>query len=489
MKKYIKSKVLIIAVLLISVGCEDFEPNKNIENPNLLLENVIGSPGSTASWIVGQEREMAILYNQLLTLTELGSDNYENTQTFYNQQFDGLNMSFQDTEINTLAFRIADLRVSGNIGLQDIQPADPDGTDAQRAELLFFTGWAKLLAGELFVSLPDTELPEADPATPKSPTENLQAAIVDFLAAEALDGTNAGIKLALARAYYALGDQTNAVTKANEALALDDEYVRTVEFDGSNGPTNTMADAVFQRGNFDDLQPLPRLDFLDPKYIVLGEDESPIAIQKSEEAYLILAEAELADSDIPGAQAALTSLLSLVNTRPSHLDPGAPVQDVTFDDAVEGRVGGGSIQRPNADSVTVAASDSDPFVAGLVLTRGVNPVAVPAISGTSVVQADIDALATIEDALELVYLMRQEIFFGEGRRFFDLGLKMPISENEQLTNPNVSSSDIQSFIPSFIPADMDAFTIDAANGQITITHNMNAVIVQNRTDNSVVPFF
>ncbi len=485
MKKYIKS-ISIVGLLIFASACEDIDPTRDINNPNLLLENVIGSPGSTQSWIVGQERQMAIVYNQLLELTELGSDNYVNVQTFYNQQFDGLTMLYQETAINTLAFRIADLRTSANIGLQDVQPADPTGTDEQRAALLFYSGWAKMLAGELFVALPSPALPSDDPGVPLTPTQNLQNAVTDFLAAETIDGTNPSYKLALARAYYNLGDQTNAVLKANEALTLDASYTRTVQHDGPNGPDNDFADALFQRGNFDDLQPLPRLDFLDPKQFVDGDDESPVYIQKAEEAYLIIAEGELADNDIPGAQSALTDLLTLVGTRPSHLDATAPVQDVAFDDAVEGRV---NSTRPAADTVLVAASAADPFINGLVLTRGQGPIAVPAISGTSIVQGDIDALAAIVDALELVYLMRQEIFIAEGRRFVDLGLKMPISENEALTNPNVSQANLLSFVPSFVPTDMDAFTVDAVAGTATITHNMNAVIVANRTDSSVVPFF
>ncbi len=483
MKLYIKS-ILVCAIVIFTSACEEFDPKKGIENPNLLLENVIGSPGSTASWIVGQEREMAIVYNRLLELTELGSDNYENVQTFFNQQFDDLTITFQDQNVDNLAFRIADLRTSANVGLQFVQPEDPDGTDAQRAQLLFYSGWAKLLGGELFVRFPDTELPDSDPATPKTPTENVNAAIADFQAAEALDATNAGFKLALARAYHFLGDQTNAVLKANEALALDDEYTRSVEFDGvnPNGPDNVFANALFDRGNFDDLQPLPRLDFLDPKYFVDGDLESPVFIQKAEEAYLILAEASLADNNLAAAQGHLTNLLTLVNSRDMN----------TFDDSVEGRDG----DRPATAAVMVRASDSDPYRAGLVIDRllvgpdgEIIDVTVPRISGTSIVAADITGLTDELDALEMVYLMRQEIFIAEGRRFVDLGIKIPLSENEQLLNANVTDSDILAVIPSYVPTDMDAFTFDTGTNQVTITHNMNAVLVANRADAAVIPFF
>lgn len=461
--------LLLAGVALFSYSCGELDPTEEIENPNLLLDNVIGSPGSTNSWINGQERQMAIVYNQLLELTEIGSDNYVNTQTFYNQRFDGLDITFQETAVNTLQFRIGDLRESATTGLTDVQPNDPDATDAQRAELLFYQGWAKLLAGELFVALP-----MEGGAAPMTPEQNVNSAIADFEVAESIDGTNASYKLALARAHHYLGNQADAVTKANEALAIDPSYTRRIEFDGPNGPDSDFADALFQRGNFDDLQPLPRLDFLDPKYRVEGDDESPVYIQKAEEAYLILAEAELADNSLAGAQTQLTDLLTLVGTR----------QVDTFNDAVENRE-----DRPNAVTDMVRASDSEPFVADLVLCRSCGDVAVPVISGTSVSQAQIDALADVTGALETLYLMRQEIFIAEGRRFVDLGIKMPVSENEMLTNSSVTTAHTTAFIPSFVPTNMDEFTYDATTGEATITVNMNAVLVANRTDAAVIPFF
>ena len=42
----------------------------------------------------------------------------------------------------------------------------------------------------------------------------------------------------------------------------------------------------------------------------------------------------------------------------------------------------------------------------------------------------IEAAQTQDELLELIYLMRQEIFFGEGRRPADLGLRMPLSNVE-----------------------------------------------------------
>ena len=460
---------LIVALFTVAFSCDEVDPTRDIENPNLLLDNVIGSPSSTASWLVGLERQLAIVHNGLINISELGSDNYVNTQTFFNQQFDDLNFSYQDADVNTAQFRIADLRQSAIIGRELIFPADPDASPEEEAELLFYSGYAKLLAGEYFVSLP------LEPQTaPVSSTENLQAALTDFLAAETIDPDNAGYKIAMARTYRALGDQANAELKAGEALALDDDFTRFGRFDGSNGPDNDHADALFQRGNFDDLQPLPRLDFLDPKYFVVGDEESPVYYVKAEEAYLILAEGDLASGDLGAAQVHMDDLLTLVASRTVTM----------LNDAIEGRA-----DRPNTEAFTVRASAEDSLRSNLVLDRQAGEIPVHVISGTSVTSGIVNSVTTIDQGVELLYLLRQEIFISEGRRFVDLGFKMPVSEVEQLANSLVSATDIEEFVPGFIPDNMDEFTIDDATSEVTISVNMNKVISDNRTNAAIAPFF
>ena len=468
------NKYKIFLLVLVMSGCELFDPTLGVENPNITFDKIVGRPGSTAIWINGQERQLAIAYNVLIVNLEIASDNYDNTRTFFNQQFDILNFSYQDANINTLQFSIADLRQSAITGLNEIVPNDASVTDAQIAELYFYKGWAELLAGEVFVGLPLT--PGGAVA---SPVENLDAAIADFEEAESLNPTNPSYKLALARAYYAKGDKVNAVLKANETIALDNSFTRTVKFDATNAPTNTMQDALYDRGTFDDLQPLPRLDFLDPKYYGRSATvESQIYFQKIEEAHLIVAEAELSDNDLAGAQTVMKALRTIV--------VGRTVESIN--DTAEGRPETNPGTRPDNNSVTVRASDTDSYRAGLVLTRSVGTVAVPVISGTSVTDAMIDATATEDEALELLYLMRQEIFIAEGRRFADLGLRFPISETEKLSNSNITDEHIVGFSPTFVPTNMDAFVYDADAETCTITHNMNRVLVQNKTATSVLPF-
>ncbi|MCG8389157.1 MAG: hypothetical protein MJA30_26615, partial [Cytophagales bacterium] len=87
------------------------------------------------------------------------------------------------------------------------------------------------------------------------------------------------------------------------------------------------------------------------------------------------------------------------------------------------------------------------------------------------------------------YRLRQEIFISEGRRSSDLGIRFPVSETEQLNNPNVGDAFIQPVLPTFIPLNggMDAFTVDEA-GDVTMLFDMNKVIVDNKTSEDIVPF-
>ncbi len=469
-----KKRILSISFLLFLCGCELFDPTQDAVNPNLTLDAVLGTPSPMRGWINGLERQNAIVYNNHVTLMEIGSDNYVNTRTFYNQQFDRLNILFQDANVNAVQFSIADLRQSAVAGLTTVQAADPSTTPEQVAELHFFKGWAELLAGELFVVLPN-----APGGVPFTAEQNLQAAVQDFIEAETRVPTSASYKLALARAYYRLGDKANAGTKASEALALDNDFLRAAQYDQPNGLTSTIQDALFDRGNFDDLQPLPRLDFLDPKHYGRSATvESPTYFQKAEEAHLILAEIALSNNNVAQAKTHMTNCLTLVQSR----------QVDSFSDAVENRIQATPGSRPDRSTVRVRASAADPFRTGLVLTRNAGNVSIPVISGTSLTAAQIAALSTEDEVLENLYLMRQEIFIAEGRRFTDLGLRLPLSENELLTNANVTQAMTLAKIPAFVPTDMDAIEYDRTAGECTIKTNMNKVLVANKTSADVLPF-
>jgi tetratricopeptide (TPR) repeat protein len=479
-------KILIASTFYFSIsGCSLLDPTE-VVNPNLTEDNVLGTGTTMTPWLGGLERQLALTYNELITINEIASDNYTNTETFYNQAFDVPTFNNTDTDINSLLFAISRLRESALYGITTVKPSDASTTPSQEAELYFYKGLAHLLLGELFVSAP--AVPDGAPI---SPTEQINLAIADFKVALDLttDAQNeAGYNIILARAYHAIGDKVNARIYANAAIAQTSNYVRYISFDGLNGPASEIQDALVDRGTFDDLQPLPRLDFLDPKfYAITASDDSKVPLIKIEEAHFILAEANLSDG-LTGLPLALTNIrnaLNIVSNRPR----------ATFSDRVDGRTQDFPNSRPNTSAVTIAFGPGEPQISGLVLDRQAPTVTIPTISGSSISSSNVTVLnyPTIDAALELLYLIRQEVFIAEGRRFFDLGLKYPVSFNEIVSNPNINPDSPATLgrIPNFIPSaeGLDAFTYNTQAGTVVITNNMNKILVANKSNTAVIPFF
>jgi hypothetical protein len=477
-----KTNLLLITLLigLIYVGC-DLVDGTGVENPNLTLDEAASQPNSAQALVTGLNRRSAFLYNSFLTTAELTTDNYQNRATFFNQNVDSGQFRDSDSDINGAQFQINRLRETALFGLNTVLQNDTgaQGTELE-AEMHFFLGYSHLMAAENFVALP------AEPAgVPQSPDTHFQAAIAAFSAANQVS-QHISYDLALARAHYGLGNRGEAVSFAQSVVSADPDFVRYIGFDGINGPTSTFENAVYNRQTFNDLQPLPRLDFLDPKYGDEGGTSiSSIPFMKTEEAHLIIAEAQLASgsNDLAGAKQTMLNLYALVQTR--------PVDEI--DERAEGRVGTSvEIQRPNRSDYLVASEAGAPLRAGLVLDRTQN-TPTPRISGTSVTEQMINDAADISEALYVLYLMRQEIFFGEGRRMADLGVRWPVSENEALNNPNVTAENRMPFVPSFIPTpfgDMNRFQdtgidaegnrIEAASFEVTMLVDMNRILVQSR---------
>lgn len=469
-------KILIIGAIFALASCtdnfDDAVDFTSVENPNLSESSVVGQPNSSRIWLLGLEREMSFALNELLILSELGSDNYVNTQTFFNQFLDDLDIRTTDPDIRDAQYRIARMRESAQFGLEQVGPGDPEYTETIQAEYYFFEGMSYLFSGMYFSGLPQEEL-----GVIVSSDENYASAIISLDAAIALN-PKAEYYLAKARANYYLGNKSEAVSAASQSLALDSDLSRAAIYDAANGPTNTMENALFGRATFDDFQPLPTLDFLDPKYSRLTAAQDPsIYYLKAEEAHLILAEANITDGSIPLAQANLEDLLSLVDSREIR----------TINDATEGRTHSDPGTRPDNSSVVVNGRS------GLVLDRQAGDVMVASISGTSLTQAEIAAMSSEDDALVLLYRTRQEVFIAEGLRFVDMGIKLVVTENEILQNPNVSDGDpstipiIPSFIESVIP-NLDAITYDAAAGVATTGINVSEILVANKDSDLVLPF-
>ena len=475
----IMTRMGMLALLAILWSCEDSAETFDPVNPNLSVDNVIGTIESAARTLNGAERQLALTLNEFVAVGAIASDSYVNTRTFFNQNFDALTIATTDADVNALQFDIARLRALCTTALTEIGPADPDYTGEQESAFLFLRGMAYLYGGSFFAVLPGEA---GGPAVPAA--THLGLAIADFTEAIRADGTGTyglAAHIGRARANYLLGNKADAVSDANDIIAAAPDFVYLGNFDAINGPTNTMQDALFDRGSFDDLQPLPTLDFLDPKYN--GSDPNfdfPTPIVKVEEAHLILAEAALSEGRLDDAKDIMNDIVGLVATRPT----------TTFDDRVEGRTHLAPDSRPNLSSVMVSPGPGRDFESGLVLDRQAETVTVPTVSGTSFDADEIAAIADVDAGYEALYRMRQEIFIAEGMRFVDLGLRMPVSQREADANANIVASDQEAVIPSFLSGagDIDAIEYDAMAGTCRVLVNCNALIAANRGTDFVAPF-
>ncbi|WP_430965020.1 hypothetical protein [Spongiimicrobium sp. 2-473A-2-J] len=476
--------VLIIYSALFTLSCTDNFSSvvdfTQVENPNLSEASVVGQPNSSIIWLAGLERELAFCYNEILILAELGSDNYMNTQTFFSQFLDQLELQNTDPDLRDFTREIQRLREMALFGLESVGPADPEYTTTTEAEFQYFLGLAHMYAAMYFPALPQEPIGPAIPAA-----QHYEHALSAFASAITLNPLPE-YYLATARVNYYTGNKTAAVSAARQALALNAKLDRFVRFDeaapggvppGTN-PSNVMESALFERATFDDFQPLPTLDFLDPKYSFLtAEEDAPVHYLKAEEALLILAEANLSDNKIDAARVNLTELLALVATRETR----------NIDDSTEGRIQVAPGSRPNKASVVVNGRR------GLVLDRQAGNVDVPSVSGTSLTAADIAGLKADDAGLELLYRTRQEVFIAEGLRFVDMGLKLIIDENEVLQNENINKGDLGTvpLIPAFISSvvkSLDAITYDPTKGVATTVINVNQILVANKSTPEVLPF-
>jgi tetratricopeptide (TPR) repeat protein len=450
-----------------------------VVNPNL-DETIIGTPNSSAAWLEGTDRQMALSTNYWVVISEIASDNYVNTNTFYNQFMDDLVFDFTDTDLNLVHRGVARLREMALFGLNEVGPADVGYTEVQRSEFLYYAGISHIFTADMFQAAPATT---GGPALSRD--QHASAAVTYFEQAIMANPDNFAAYLGLARAYYRLGDKTQATNAANQVLTLDPMLLKNINFDpanstgnrgGFNYTTNDLQLALYDRGGFDDLQPLPRLDFLDPKlYAISATVSSPIALAKAEEAHLIIAEAQLSDSDVGAARQTLKNLIALIAQRPTG----------TFDDSQEDRTQRNPGTRPDTSAVIVDG------VEGLVLDRKDGPVTVPIVSGTSITDEILDAITDENEMLATLYLMRQEIFIAEGRRFSDMGLTYPMSENEIQQNSNIDASLSLADIPPFLDAvrtEIDAIDYNTETFVVTTIINVNQLIVENRTSQYVCPF-
>ncbi len=471
-----KLRYIPVIMTTVLLGSCDLVTPDEIVNPNVDESTFLESDNPMETWVNGTEKEFALRMSDFVELMEILSDNYFNNYTRSSKVFDMPQLLYTDVDVTSLQRHVGALREMADYGLTTVAASDANTNNAQRFHLLYIKAYSFLLAGDFFRALPvenGGDVVEWDGQMKKA-CEVLDEALT--LAAS--DDDKAFIHTLYARAAYRIGNSELAVSHARQALALSADFYRQVRFDNKNGVLNGAQEAIWS----DWFQPLPRLDFLDPKYFQMSSDEQrPITIAKAEENYLILAEAALAANDLKEAKTQLTSLLKLVAKRPVQTD---------INDQLEGRYNGGLKAFPNDPSYRVQASAEDSLRVGLIIDR--RPpflISIPYISGTSVKQSMIDGLENHDSALELVYLMRQEIFFAEGRRPADLGIRLPLCEVEAANVANAASY-IEAWIPTFVPQNygLDDFTVDDEAKTVTIKNNMNRIIVKNARSTDVAPF-
>ncbi len=467
----IKLALIFTFMVLLYTGCDLIDPTE-VENPDITQEKLFqDATGGAKPLITGLEYAFADAVNRSTYFLEVVSDNYVNVSTFISTQLDNPRLISPNDQYlgdaREIYFKIQTLHALCDFGLNTVLPKDAEATDEDKAITLFYKGMAILLLCENFQAFPLQENGQMI----RSETA-IKNAIEAFNHSLALGGNASNIKLALARAYRIDGNKTAAVQAANDALAINPNYIFYANYDPINLSNRTTGFLVVRPQQ--DMQPLPRLDYLDPKYpTVNGSD--PIPVLKTEEAYLILAEAALSNGSINEAKTAMINAVNLVASRATR----------TIIDNDRRR------NRPNESTYLVKADANSPAIAGLIFKREGATVTNYPISGTSLTEQKINSLNTIDELFHALYLMRQEIFFTEGRRMSDLGIRLPVMGRQIDANPNVHQGDYGTsvFVPNYIPQGngLDDFTIDTSAGVVTITYDMNKILTENKA--FVSPFF
>lgn len=474
-----KHNIIYIAALML--GCASLiacDP----KSPETSADDFVTSENAMDAWVNGINKEMALAVGTYAELLDVATDNYRNVYSRSNREFDKPNIQYTDNDVENLQRYVGKLREMARYALDNIAPHDAP-TDAQLKDIYTALAYSYILAGENFIALP-----MEDGGEPVEWRQHLAKGI------EVLQ--EAGEKVAadefkpvrhtlLARIYYRLGDKALARENAEKALEYDKTFCATVQFDEANSVVSNIKDRTFSTNWW---EPLPRLDFLDPKYQEASASQR-IAFAKAEEDYLILAECCAADaSQLVDYKATLVpELFALIQSRGT----------VALTDSLEMREAtvAGNTVNINTSDWKVQASQGEQAKGGLVLGRAAGVINVPAISGTSVAMQELQNAAG-DDFLELIYLIRQEVFFAEGRRFADLGMRLPLCEVEaakvQQRYPDVDVTKYTTaYIPSYIPSEeyaMDAYTVDVTNKVVVIRYNMNHEIVRNKSLECIVPF-
>lgn len=460
----------------------DFGDPTDVQNPATTIEDLAEASEPTRSLLPGLRAQFARAMAATSVVTSVVSDDYSIHGTGIEKDWDfpadilpTLNNSTGDR--TGIYWNIQELRSLASFVIEEVAPDDPDATPAQVATAHFWRGLAAVMLAENFAAAP---LEREGPPVPAQ--QILDRAVADLN--QARQGGDSETVLAatavLARAQRLKGNIPEATTAAQQALTADPAFVLEQGYDAS-----TLDNEVWQVMTIralQEMQPLPRLDFLDPKFHLRT---SPIVYAKAEEMYLILAEAAFAQGDFATGRTHLANAIDVASSR----------EKVVFGDD-DLRLNADLSIRPRDDEIRIRADANSPFRSGLVLDR-LNPVLIPPTSDTSLDPDSIRGIpATNQQALlHALYLARQEIMLAEGRRLADLGIRLPVMQREIDANTTLSLGDPGTTVtmPSYIPPfdQMDLFTpaspysgegSDAVlvTDEITIMFDMNRILAQNR---------
>ncbi len=464
-----------LAVLAVA-ACDAIDPT-SVNNPTTTDDDLAEATDPTQALLPGLRAQFARMINAYV-VTEVITDNYSIHGTGIPVDLDEPSLVTPDyvnstgTSATGVYWNVQELRALADFVIDEIAPNDPGAPPALIAEAHYYRGMAFLTMGEVFAYAPHEEDGAAQPSATA-----LARAVSDL---QASTGFGPQANAALARAHRLLGDAGAAAAAANAVLNAEPEFLFAPSYDEqflSNTPVAFLVLRALQ-----EMQPLPRLDFMDPKYT---ERDSAIPVAKAEEMYLILAEIALASGNIAEAQSNLASAITLANARGM----------VSFDDIDERRNADLSL-RPRSAEIVIRADADSPYRAGLVLDRPSDGLEIPNISATSLSADSVAALSGATELWHSLWLARQEIMFLEGRRLADLGIKLPMMLREIDQNENINEGDPGTLpiVPGYIPENpryaMDIYTpLELYDGvdpgsplvetQVTIHVDMNKVLVAN----------
>lgn len=466
----------VLLAALATAACDAIDPTQ-VNNPTTTDDDLAQATDPTAALLPGLRAQFARMINAYV-VAEVVTDNYSIHGTGIIVDMDEPHLVTPDlvnqtgTSVSGVYWNVQELRALADFVIDEIAPNDSEAPPALVAEAHYYRGMAFLTMGEVFSHAPH----EID-GVPQSSEAALARAISDLQA-----GTGFGpqANAALARAHRLLGDAGAAGSAANAVLNSAPNFLFAPAYDEQFLNNTPVAFLVLRA--LQEMQPLPRLDFLDPKYT---ERDSPIPIAKAEEMHLILAEVALASGNVAEAQIQLASAITLANSRGT----------VSFDDIDERRNADLSL-RPRSAEIVIRADADSPYRAGLVLDRPSDGLQIPNISATSLSADSVTTLSSASELWHALWLARQEMLFLEGRRLADLGIKLPMMLREIDQNDNINEGDPGTLpiVPGYIPQSpryaMDIYTpLDLydgveptsplVNSQVTIGVDMNKVLVAN----------